>query len=191
MKRFFLIFFVCSVSVQARSEEILIRQVNKLADKAPSRADFVNYITFVPQGKKANLFERSKQVSPRLYATLLRAKTSLVFTDEALKQKLNNLVLEQDLLDALEAKNLAAAFEAIEKGADVNTTTESGHTALMLAVSKADQSGVQELLKRGAKQNTKGEFKLDNQQEVQHMSAFELAKQLKYEPIAQLLKKAL
>lgn len=191
MKCFFFVLFLSFVGLQARQEENLIRQVNKLLLQAPTREDFLNSITFIPENQKNNLLDLSKKLSPRLYATLLRAKTSLGFTDNELKQKLYSLILEQDLLDALEAKNLVAAFEAIEKGADVNIATESGHTALMLAILQADQSAVQDLLRRGAKQNVKGEFMLDGQTNPHYMTPLALAQQLDYQPIAQVLKKAL
>lgn len=191
MKRILLTLLVCFVNIQARKEGRLIRYVYQLANQSPSKDAFIESVTVVPRNKKTNLIGISKDLSPRLHATLLRGKTSLGFTDKALKNKLRTLVLEQDLLDGLEAKNLFAVFEAIAKGADVNTVTEQGHTALMLAVLKADQEAVKDLLKRGAKQSVKAEVIFDDSVDVQHMNALELAQKLNYQPIVKILKKAL
>lgn len=191
MKRFFIILSFCAFGLLQADQQDFIMQVKKLATEAPDRKTFIKYITHVPKGKNLSIFDLSQKVSPRLHATLLQAKTSLVFTDDDLNKKLYELELEQDLLTALEGKNLNGAFEAISKGADVNTATLSGHTPLMLAVLKADQAVVKDLLKRHAHVGAQGEFVFDDHLGTEHMSALDLAKRLNYQPIAKILDKDL
>lgn len=190
MKRFFIILSFCICGLLQADQQGFIMQVKKLATETPNRETFINSIMHVPKGKDSNIFYLSQKVSPRLYAALLQAKTSLVFTDDDLNKKLYELELEQDLLTALEGKNLNGAFEAISKGADVNTATPSGHTSLMLAVLKADQTAVKDLLKRHAHVSAQGEFVFEDHLGTEHMSAIDLAKRLNYQPIANILDKA-
>lgn len=189
MKRLFIILTFCSL-LQAGPQDVIIK-VKNLAHKVPDRAAFIVAITRVPKGEKQSLLDLTQQISPRLYATLQRAKTSLVFTDDELKKKLHELEQEQNLLSVLEAQNIDGALQAIKSGADVNTTTQSGHTALMLAVLKADQEAVRDLLKQNVRVDYKGKFVFDSDAEVEYMNALELAQRLNYQPIVEILNKAL
>lgn len=189
MKGFFIVLTFCSL-LQADQQEVII-QVQNLAQQSTDRQSFIDAITRIEKGKRSSILDLSQQVSPRLHATLQQATTSLVFTDDQLDQKLHELKLEQNLLFALEAKNLDGALQAIDDGADANTATSAGHTALMLAVLKADQDAVIHLLNQNARVKDKGAFLLNPDSEVEQMNALDLAQRRNYQPIVQILKKAL
>lgn len=164
-----------------------IEKIKDLASALP-RDEFIIAITKPTRSGESVL--EAAQENPRLYAALNRAQTSLTFSDAQLQEKLKQVQAEQDLIVALEQQNLGTLFEALKDGADVNTQTEAGHTALMLAVLKADKAAVQDLLKQGARTSSKGEFILDGADEPEHMSAQQLAQRLGYQPLANLLRDA-
>ena len=188
MKRFFTIAIFCISSLVQANQQEFIMQIRNLAQQAPDRKTFIDQITRSSK-KNESIFNLSHKLSPRLYATLQRAKTSLVFTDHELDKKLYELELEQELLSALESKNLTTVYEAINNGANVNTTTSLGHTPLMLAVLKADQYVVENLIKRGARVDKKGAFSFDDSTETEQMSALDLAQRVKHRPIVEFLQR--
>jgi len=119
----------------------------------------------------------------------MQTKNLAIYDADELNEKLYKLKLEQDLLAALERKNLNNVFEAIANGADVNTSTEQGHTPLMLAVLEGDQEVVQDFVNIGARVKDKGTFTFEDEPEARQMNALELAQKLKHQPIVRILAK--
>ncbi|MFT6765215.1 MAG: ankyrin repeat protein [Alteromonas naphthalenivorans] len=192
MKKCLVVIALCMASLLQADAHYEIALVQKLLKEAPDKKTFLQLIAQKPQEGKSVL-AHAQEKSPRLEAALERYRTSLTFTDQGLQDKLSELLLEQELLSALKAKDLNGTLNAVKNGADINTALEGGQTPLILAVVHSDQSAVKELLSRGAKKHLKADFVLNDangKSHHEHMSALEFAQHMGYKLIAKILQKA-
>jgi hypothetical protein len=191
MKKHFLWMVLCMFGLVQANQKYAIEQVQRLVEEAPDKDTFLQSIIQVPN-IGISVVDQAKEHNSRLFAALERYRTSLVFSDQDLQEKLTELQLEQEVFDALNSRNLEGVLQLVKNGADSNTTTQGGHTPLILSVLKADPSAVTELLKHGARITPQAEFALEEDGEAYHsrMNALEFARYMGYKSIAKILKEA-
>ena len=192
MKYISIFFIVLLGNVLQADQYKEIREVQELFKVVPDHTVFINRITDDSKNKKS-IIAVAEEENPRLFAALQQFTTSLAYSDQEFEEKLHELELEQKLLTALNVKDLSTVLNVIDNGADSNSTTEGGHTPLILAVLQSDQLAVQKLLKHGARITPKAEFTFKDKNGIdrhERMDALELAQELNYQPLVEILKKA-